>query len=234
MRGAWHIRRRCGMPEKDINDSRSCCSSHIVCCSCGHLNTYSACTLVYVGMCVCALVCACLCVCHLSSSFFYTFAFALANSFAFISIVAKCNQITLMFPLMSFTLTLKATTATTIADNNDNNEATHCRTASSLCCLPQLLDFSASLSVSQLLNRVSVRLISSCQLSLFSACFHFRSFPPSLRQLTICGNCCVCPCQCKKSEHNVLPGIFIGLTTLQRLQGITKCKAHSQSSGSSD
>lgn len=50
--------------------------------------------------------------------------------------------------------------------------------ASRPCCLPQLLDFSASLTVSQLLNRVSVRLISSCQLSLFSACFHFLSFPP--------------------------------------------------------
>lgn len=53
------------------------------------------------------------------------------------------------------------------------------------------------------------------------------SFPPPH---SLCGNCCVCPCQCKKSEHNVLPGIFIGLTTPQRLQGITKCKAHSQSS----
>lgn len=33
-------------------------SSHIVCCSCAHLNTYSACTLVCVcGLCVCAHIC---------------------------------------------------------------------------------------------------------------------------------------------------------------------------------
>lgn len=127
-------------------------------------------------------VCVCVwavCVCaHLSSSFFSTFAFALANSFAFISIVAKCNQITLMFPLMSFTLTLRARTATTtIADNNDNNEATHSHCAT----LPHasaawLLSSSLLATVSQLFNQVSVRLISSSQLSLFSACFHFLPF----------------------------------------------------------
>lgn len=104
---------------------------------------------MYSSVCVCVRV-GCVCVCaHLSSSFFSTFAFALANSFAFISIVAKCNQITLMFPLMSFTLTLRARTATTIADNNDNNEATHSHCATlphaRCCCVPQLLGFSALL-----------------------------------------------------------------------------------------
>lgn len=103
---------------------------------------------MYSSVCVCV---GCVCVCaHLSSSFFSTFAFALANSFAFISIVAKCNQITLMFPLMSFTLTLRArTAATTIADNNDNNEATHSHCATlphARCCwVTQLLGFSALL-----------------------------------------------------------------------------------------
>lgn len=128
---------------------------------------------------------------HLSSSFFSTFAFALANSFAFISIVAKCNQITLMFPLMSFTLTLRARTATTtIADNNDNNEATHSHCATlSHASAAWLLSSSLLATVSQLFNQVSVRLISSSQLSLFSACFHFLPplsacpLAPPLRQL---------------------------------------------------
>lgn len=89
--------------------------------------------------------------------------------------------------------------------------------------MPQLL-----WEPSQLLNRVSVRLISSCQLSLSSGCSPASSLPTPL-----CGDCCVCPCQCKKSEHNVLPGIFIGLTTPWRLQGNHKMqKAHSQSSRS--
>lgn len=147
-------------------------------------------------MCVCGWsVCVCA---HLSSSFFSTFAFALANSFAFISIVAKCNQITLMFPLMSFTLTLRARTATTtIADNNDNNEATHSHCATLPHSCPLLLRASAAwllsssllATVSQLFNQVSVRLISSSQLSLFSACFHFLPplpacpLAPPLRQL---------------------------------------------------
>lgn len=89
--------------------------------------------------------------------------------------------------------------------------------------LPQLL-----WEPSQLLNRVSVRLISSCQLSLSSGCSPVSPLPtPS----PLCGDCCVCPCQCKKSEHNVLPGIFIGLTTPWRLQGNHEMqKAHSQSS----